>query len=166
MPAINFTTRFPPSYPCNAAPPRWPSRPPEGLSGLERSQEAEAELANIAPEFQTHPFVLELRYKIFEKAGRWDQAVAVAEDLRATLPESLSRGTHFYLAYSLHELKRTQEAYDTLAPVVSRFPEHYLMRYNLACYACQLGKYEEAMTWLAKAIELAGNKEVILAGRW
>ena len=132
----------------------------EGWLGLGNWQEAETELASIPAEFQNHPFVLELRYKIFENTGRWDRAVAVAENLRATLPENL--WGHFYLAYSLHELKRTQEAYDILLPVLPRFPEHYLMRYNLACYACQLGKHEEAMTWLAKALALAGKKEIIL----
>jgi len=130
----------------------------EGWLGLGNWQEAEAELAHIAPRFRTHPFVLEMRYKIYEKSGQWDRAVAVAENLRSTLPDN--QWGHFYLAYSLHELKRTQAAYDILLPAVEQFPEHYLMRYNLACYACQLGKLEEAMTWLAKAIELSDNKEI------
>ena len=131
----------------------------EGWLGLGNWREAEVELANIAPGLRTHPFVLEMRYKIFEQSGQWDQAVIVAKNLRELLPEN--QWGHFYLAYSLHELKRTQEAYDTLSAVIGQFPEHYLMRYNLACYACQLGKHEEALTWLAKTIKLAGNKEIL-----
>ena len=34
------------------------------------------------------------------------------------------------------------------------------MRFNLACYACQLGKLEEAMMWLEKAMAMAGKKEI------
>jgi hypothetical protein len=34
------------------------------------------------------------------------------------------------------------------------------MRYNLACYCCQLGELEEARRWLHKAIALAGAAEI------
>ena len=34
------------------------------------------------------------------------------------------------------------------------------MRFNLACYASQLRKLEEAMMWLEKAMALAGKKEI------
>ena len=68
----------------------------------------------------------------------------------------------FHLAFSLHELKRTKEAYEVLIPVVDKFPEHDLMRYNLACYCCQLGDLKEAMQWLEKAIDLAGKKDIRL----
>lgn len=36
------------------------------------------------------------------------------------------------------------------------------MRYNLACYACQLGNLKEPWDWLKKAMELANTKEVKL----
>ncbi|MDR3457158.1 MAG: tetratricopeptide repeat protein [Verrucomicrobiae bacterium] len=130
----------------------------EGWLGLGNWREAEAELANLDPRYRLHPFVLELRYKICEQSGQWDQAVAAAESLRAALPDN--QWGHFYLAYALHELKRTQAAHDTLLPVLSQFPQHWLMRYNLACYACQLGRLDEAVIWLAKAVALAGKKEI------
>jgi tetratricopeptide (TPR) repeat protein len=65
-------------------------------------------------------------------------------------------------AYALHELKHTQEAWNVLLPVVDKFPKEYIMRYNLACYACQLGNLKEARDWLKKAIDLADRKEVKL----
>jgi hypothetical protein len=46
--------------------------------------------------------------------------------------------------------------------VVDIFPEHKMMRYNLACYSCQLGNLKEAMQWLEKAIDLAGKKDIRL----
>jgi hypothetical protein len=37
-----------------------------------------------------------------------------------------------------------------------------MMRYNLACYACQLGNLKGAKAWLGKAIDLAGKKDIRL----
>jgi hypothetical protein len=37
-----------------------------------------------------------------------------------------------------------------------------IIRYNLACYACQLGNLKEARHWLKRAIDLAGTKQVKL----
>jgi predicted Zn-dependent protease len=101
---------------------------------------------------------LELRYQIYAETKRWDLAVDMARIMVQSMADN-SWG-HLHLAYSLHELKRTQAAYDTLRPVVDRFPEEWLMRFNLACYACQLGQLKEAMMWLKQAMALAGKKEV------
>jgi hypothetical protein len=35
--------------------------------------------------------------------------------------------------------------------ISTRFPEEWLMGYNLACYACQLGNRDEARHWLELA---------------
>ena len=58
------------------------------------------------------------------------------------------------MACALHELKRTQEAWSVLSAVVDKFPKQYLFRYNLACYACQLGNLKEAYGWLEKTFDL------------
>ena len=50
----------------------------------------------------------------------------------------------FHLAFSLQELKRTQEAYDVVKPVITKFHDHQMMHYHLACYACRLGQLKEA----------------------
>ena len=65
-----------------------------------------------------------------------------------------------HLSFALHELKRTQEAYDNLIGVLDAFPDEWLMRYNLACYACQLGNLDEADRWLAGAV-LKGDRKRI-----
>ena len=49
-----------------------------------------------------------------------------------------------------------------MLPVLDKFPKEYIMRYNLACYAAQLGNLKEARDWLQKAIDLAGTNEVKL----
>jgi tetratricopeptide (TPR) repeat protein len=101
-----------------------------------------------------------VRYGIYAKAGRWDGAVEIARTMARSLPDN--PWGPFHLAFSLHELKRTQEAYDVVRVVVDKFPEHDLMRYNLACYSCQLGNLKESLTWLEKAIDLAGKKDIRL----
>ena len=93
----------------------------EGWLELGDWREANDELENITPGLRAHPFVLEARYKIYEMAERWDMAVEVARAMRDLLPEN--PWGHFHLAFSLHELKRTQEAYDTLLPVAGKFPK-------------------------------------------
>ena len=129
----------------------------EGWLGLGNWREANEELENIRPELSAHPFVLEVRYKIFAEAKRWDEAVEIARTLSEMLPDNSWGFVHY--AYSLHELKRTKEAYGVLIPVVDKFSEPTI-RYNLACYSCQLGNLKEAVQWLKKAIDLAGKKDV------
>lgn len=130
----------------------------EGWLGLGSWREASEELEQIQPQFHAHPSVLELRYKIHAAANRWEAAVAVANEVRQLLPDQL--WGYFYTAFALHELKRTQEAYDTLQPMVEKFPKAQLMRYNLACYACQLGRLEEAVLCLKQVLAQAGKKDM------
>ena len=65
-------------------------------------------------------------------------------------------------SFALHELKRTQEACDLLVPAAALFPKEWLIRYNLACYSCQLGDLEEAGKWLSIAFSLGDAKHVKL----
>lgn len=130
----------------------------EGWLGLGNWREASAELEQIQPQFHKHPSVLEIRYKIHAEAKRWELAMAVAKAVRDLLPEE--PWGHFYTAFAQHELKHTQAAYHTLMAVVAKHPEDYMMRYNLACYSCQLGRLEEALRWLEQAVELAGKRDL------
>jgi len=52
-----------------------------------------------------------------------------------------------------------------LLPVVDKFPKEHIIRYNLACYACQLGNLKEARDWLKKASDLVGTKQIKLMAR-
>jgi len=105
-----------------------------------------------------HPFVLELRYKIYSAAERWEMALEVARGLKRILPEN--QWGYFYTAYALHELKRTQEAYDLAEAVIHKFPDHQMMHFNLACYACRLGKRKEALSFLEMAVDMKGGIDI------
>ena len=63
---------------------------------------------------------------------------------------------------SLHELKRTDETRDNWLRVVDKFPDDAIMRYNLACYECQLGRLEQAKKWLEKAFEIGDSEKIRL----
>jgi len=130
----------------------------EGWLGLGNSREANEELEQISASFKAHPEVLELRYKIYSDTKRWDLAVEVGRTVRDLLPNE--PWGHFYTAYALHELNHTQEAYDTLRSVVDKFPEEQIMRYNLACYCCRLGRTPEAREWLLTAMKMPGKKDI------
>jgi hypothetical protein len=60
-------------------------------------------------------------------------------------------------SYTLHEMKRTQEAMQLLLPIVEQFPEEGIIAYNLACYACQLGDLAGAKIWLERASKVKGK---------
>jgi len=63
-------------------------------------------------------------------------------------------------SFALHELKRTAEARDNLMPAVDKFPKDVTLRYNLACYECQLGNLERAKLWLERAATMSNPKEI------
>ncbi len=126
----------------------------EGWLGLGNHIEAFQELERISAPAQDHPDVLRVRYGVFAASRKWEPAVEVAEALSRAFPEEAFGPIH--LAYALHELRRTQAAWNVLLPQAPRFPKEHIIPYNLACYACQLGNLEEGRRWLGQAIEVAG----------
>jgi hypothetical protein len=49
-------------------------------------------------------------------------------------------------------MKRTQEAFDQLLPVVGKFPKVWTIPYDLACYSSQLHQFDDAQKWLKQAL--------------
>ena len=130
----------------------------EGWLELGNEAEAQAELEQLPRKWRDHPQALELQWKIHAQAKRWDAAAAAGRDLAGAVPNEPHGWIHW--AYSLHEFKRSQEAWDVLMPVADRFPKEPTLSYNLACYACQLEKVHAALEWLGKAMKLGGKKKV------
>ena len=130
----------------------------QGWFELGNFTEAAAELDQIRASAQEHPQVLELRWQIVVQGQRWSEGLQVAEVLCRIAPEQAFGWIH--RSYCLHELKRTQEAWDILLPVAERFPNEWLLCYNLACYACQLHRLEEARTWFCQAMDLGDPAEI------
>ena len=130
----------------------------DGWLGLGNWHEANEELEQIGPQMRAHPAVLETRLLVYTMAKKWEGAVEIARTVSELEPDKPCGFIQW--AYALHELKRTAEAQAVLLPVVDRFPRDQTMRYNLACYACQLGDLKEALRWLKAAIDLAGRHDI------
>jgi len=130
----------------------------QGWLGLGNWQEANKELELISAAMRVNPDVLLVRYEVYAAAKKWEMAAEIAQAICKMAPDYAFGFIH--LAYALHEMKRTREAWNVLLPVVDKFPHEQMIQYNLACYACQLGNLKDAFKWLGKAIDLAGGKEV------
>ncbi len=133
-------------------------RAAEGWLELGDSAEAARELRQLTRAGEKHPDVLELRWRLFALTGQWDAALAMARAVITIAPERPTGWIH--QSYSLHELKRTDEALQQLLPIANKFPEDSVIPYNLACYACQLGDLLVARDWIQRAVKLLGKAEV------
>jgi tetratricopeptide (TPR) repeat protein len=130
----------------------------QGWLELGNPAEAATELAGLPADLGRHPQVLNVRWEICAATRKWAAAVEIADGLIQIDPEDPAGWVH--RSYALHELKRTDEARDNLLRVVDKFSLNATMRYNLACYECQLGRLPEAREWLSKAFALGDAREM------
>lgn len=124
----------------------------EGWLGLNNYLEAHEELEQIMPVYRAHPDVLKVRYEIYSMAKKWEACFEIADSLVTMLPDD--EFGWVYRSFALHELKQTEQAYDQLMPVNDKFPDNWMIPYNLACYCSQLNRFEEAEDWFRKAMVL------------
>lgn len=133
-------------------------RAAEGWIELGAAAEAAAEVERLAPEHRVRPEVLNVRWEICAAQKNWVASLEIATALVKLAPEVPLGWVH--RSYSLHELKQTAEARDNLMAVVDRFPDDATIRYNLACYECQLGSLDRAREWLRKAFTLGDSSRI------
>ena len=129
-----------------------------GWMDLGNLVEARRELEQIAPAQRRHPDTMEVTWKLCGEEGDWNAALRVAEELVTVAPGRLSGWID--QSYALHELRRTDEAYARLRTALERFPDEFVIPYNLACYRCQLGQTDEALRWLSCAVAVADQKTI------
>lgn len=124
----------------------------EGWLGLGDYLSANEELEQITPDFKVHPDVLLVRLQIFWAAEKWEACV----QLGAAVVKASPNNAYGWAgrSFALHELKRTQEAFDLLWPAKDKFPENWTIPYNLACYCAQLNRLDEAEKWFKKAMKI------------
>ena len=133
----------------------------ESVSGwlmLGNAAEALHELDQLSAEAKERPEALIVQWDIYAHVCRWTEAVDLADRLLKMIPDEPAG--YIKRAYALHELKRTREAWETLAPVQDRFDTNWLIPYNLACYACQLGRSSEAVELIKQALVLGDRCEL------
>lgn len=132
-------------------------RAAQGWLELGNHHEANEELERITPQVRSHPDVLEIRWRIYARAKQWEPCLDIAERLIKLDPTQANGWIH--RSFALHELKRTQEAFDQLLAVAKRFSAVWTIPYNLSCYCAQLGRLGECRKWFKKAMVL--NKRAV-----
>ena len=129
-----------------------------GWIGLGDLDSARAELSQISPWQRLHPEVLLVHGELFFADEDWKSLVELSADLIENFPKL--EPLWIQRSYALHELRRTQEAFDQLLPATRKFRNSWLIRYNLACYCSRLGNSTEALRLLRKAMELANVAQI------
>lgn len=132
----------------------------EGWIELGNLAEAKSELKQISDSNQNHPLVLELKWAIHAQEKDWMAALETARQLLAIAPEEC-----FGWLHQAYALRRTpagglQAAWDALLPALERFPKVPTVAYNLACYACQMQRMDEARLLLRQAMEVADKEQI------
>jgi tetratricopeptide (TPR) repeat protein len=136
-------------------------RAAQGWFELGDHVEASGELEMISAQNRVHPGVLEVHWAIYAAAKKWEAAL----DITATFIQ-LAPGHPFgwlHRSFALHELNRTAEARDNLLSVLNKFPGESVLRYNVACYECQLGRLEQSKRWLKKTFKMGDVRRMKLA---
>ena len=123
-----------------------------GYLELGMLQDAWDSLEEIPTEEHHLPTVLQIRLEIYRRMEKYEGMGTMAEHLTKCFPEDAQYWIS--LAYAQRRHLDLQTAEKTLLEAQKRFPEEATIPYNLACYACQLGRLDEARKKLAKAIEL------------
>lgn len=130
----------------------------EGWLVLGSYPDALDELKRISTSLQDHPDVLLLHWHVCAKLKDWKSCADLGKRLVTVAPDEISSWQNH--ANSLFYEKRYQEAFDALFPAIEKFPKEWSVPYNLACYECQMGKLEEAMSWFKMALALGNAAEV------
>lgn len=158
MPLVAFASGglFWQSFPVNRLQPPDSHHLAAALGWLElfALDDAARELEAIAPTLREHPDVLEVRWALAANAGQWDEALALAQAI-ARLVSSQPEGW-IYQGSALVEMRRHADAYSILLQGHERFPQDDILAYDLACVCCALGRDDQAMEWIQKAMALAG----------
>jgi hypothetical protein len=98
--------------------------------------------------------VLEVRWLLLAGKCDWAGALAVADKILKVVPDRSSGWVH--KAYALRRVQGggLAQAELVLREAVERFPRESLIPFNLACYACQMSREDEALQWLQRAFGL------------
>jgi Flp pilus assembly protein TadD len=131
-----------------------------GWLELGNNAEARAELAQIGPDYQRHPDVLEVRWLLCAEEKKWEEGLEIARALLLTAPDRSSG--HLHHSYALRRVPDggVKKAWDALLLAFDKFPKEPTISYNLACYACQMRQLDAARTWFKRALVIGGREKI------
>ena len=123
-----------------------------GYVELGMFQEANDQLENIDPFNRAAPEVLAVRIAVYHGLKKWELMQEIAKRLAEFQPDDIQ--WTISLAYATRRADSIQAAKEILLNAESKFPKEPIIKYNLACYCCQLGESEKAKNYLKKAFEI------------
>jgi tetratricopeptide (TPR) repeat protein len=115
----------------------------KGYAELGLLKDAEQELAAISGTDRFLPEVLDAYVSLHMETKQWETVVKIARELVSKSPET----EHGWIgwAYALRELGRIAEAKSVLLNAESLHGNtSATLHYNLGCYHCLLGEFDEA----------------------
>ncbi len=127
----------------------------EGWLELGNAAEAEKELDQIKGRARSRPDVLKARWCVCHAARKWAAGVEIGTKLIDLEPRDSFGWINRSYAIRRAPEGGVQAAYDALKPGAERVADVELVAFNLACYACQLGRLDEARQWLKQAFKAA-----------
>jgi tetratricopeptide (TPR) repeat protein len=123
-----------------------------GYAELSLFREAVEELEELPELVKEQPPVLAVWLDVYQRWEKWSEAEFVAARLFDMQPEEPSWAVA--LAYATRRTRGLTLANEILEVAGKKFPDCATIQFNLACYAAQLGRTDEALGYVRRAIEL------------
>ena len=120
-----------------------------GYLNLGMPQDAWNELEDIEAKDRARPEVLKVRVEVCRALKQWEMMAEVSNHLRKIEPDEV--GHALDQAHAARRFKSEAEAAEILSMALRRYYDDALVRYNLACYWCVMGRVEEAREMLETA---------------
>lgn len=124
----------------------------QGYYELGMIEDAWTELEVAEQEMPENPLALQLRILLLLKERKWDKALELASQLRASDPHDGSGYIHG--AFCLHEMQQTQAAIALLESAPEHLRNEAIFFYNLGCYRSALGELTSARECLRRSFDL------------
>ncbi len=132
-------------------------REAEGYFELGMEEECLRTLSELLPQDQTRREVLALRLAVAMKNQSWSAAAEIAACLVERDPQDANWWIKF--AYCVRRARSIDEAELILIRAAELHPDVAVIQYNLACYACQTGRLQEARERLIRARKMDRSVE-------
>lgn len=127
-------------------------RTAEGYAELGMHEDARRELLSVPGTFRHKRLYLEKAIEVYRLAGNWQKCRELATQLITVDPMNV--GGYVTHAYATRRADSLPEARKILLRAEKLHPREAIIKFNLGCYAAQLGEHENAVTYVKQAVEL------------
>src|SRR4030095_88246 len=126
-----------------------------GYVELGMFQDANDQLEKIDPFNRAAPEVLAVRLGIYHGLKKWELMREMPKRLADFQPNDIQWITSY--AYATRRAESIPAAKEILLNAETKFSKEAIIKYNLACYFCQMGEIETAKEYLKRTFEIDSN---------